>query len=139
MNNQDIGSLLKQIHDKMKVSADASLKEIGLTISQAMAMEFLHEKGGKATQKEIENHLKVSHPTVVGIVSRLEKNGFLTCYVDETDKRNKIICVTDKAEKNAEKMYKGRAEAESRLLQSLSAEEIEELRRLLQILYNNVK
>ena len=128
MNNQDIGSLLKQIHDKMKVSADASLKEIGLTISQAMAMEFLHEKGGK-----------VAHPTVVGIVSRLEKNGFITCYVDETDRRNKIICVTDKAEKNAEKMYNGRAEAESRLLQSLSAEEIEELRRLLQILYNNVK
>lgn len=139
MKQQDIGFLLKQINDKMKISADASLKEIGLTISQTMVLGFLDEKGGQATQKEIENHLKVAHPTVVGIVSRLEKNGFLSCHVDKEDRRNKIVCVTDKAVKSSKKMYQGREESERRLLQSLSDEEVQELRRLLLILHKNIE
>lgn len=81
--NKDIGMLLKQINDKLKIIADNSLKESGLTISQTRVMQIIHEKGGEVTQKEIEKHLQVSHPTVVGIVSRLEKNGYLSCRVDE--------------------------------------------------------
>lgn len=130
MKQQDIGYLLKLIDDKMKISSDESLKEIGMTISQVRVIEFLDEMGGQATQKEIENHLEVSHPTVVGIVSRLEKNGFLSCHVDKSDRRNKIVCITEKAAEKSEKMYKSRAESEKRLLKSLSAEETAELRLL---------
>ncbi|MDD6810278.1 MAG: MarR family transcriptional regulator [Lachnospiraceae bacterium] len=139
MKEQDIGFWLKQINDKLRMSADASLKKSGLTMSQTRIMEFLYEKGGQATQKEIENYLEVSHPTVVGMVSRLEKNGFLTCCVDKTDRRNKIVCTTDKAVESAEMMFQGRKETENRLLKSLGEEEIEELRRLLKILYKNIE
>lgn len=139
MKEQDIGFLLKQLDDRMKISADAALKESGMTISQTRVMEFVHEQGGQATQREIQQHLKVSHPTVVGIVSRLEKKEFVQCYTDEEDRRNKIVRMTDKAIKSTEIMYRGRIETEKRLLQSLSKKEVAELRRMLQILYKNME
>lgn len=137
--NKDIGMLLKQINDKLKITADNSLKESGLTISQTRVMQIIHEKGGEITQKEIEASLQVSHPTVVGIVSRLEKNGYLSCRVDECDRRNKIVSVTDKARQIAKIMYDGRENVEKRLLKGLSDKEVSELRRMLEILYNNMQ
>lgn len=137
--NKDIGMLLKQINDKLKITADNSLKESGLTISQTRVMQIIHEKGGEITQKEIEISLQVSHPTVVGIVSRLEKNGYLSCRVDECDRRNKIVSVTDKARQIEKMMYDGRRNVEKRLLKGLSEKEISELRRMLEILYDNMQ
>lgn len=137
--NRDIGMLLKQINDKLKITADNSLKESGLTISQTRVMQIIHEKGGEVTQKEIETSLQVSHPTVVGIVSRLEKNGYLSCRVDECDRRNKIVSVTDKARQIAKIMYDGRENVEKRLVKGLSEKEVSELRRMLEILYDNMQ
>ncbi|MGN0506162.1 MAG: MarR family winged helix-turn-helix transcriptional regulator [Lachnospiraceae bacterium] len=136
---QDIGVLLKQLNDKLKMSADESLKDVGLTVSQTGIMVFLQQKGGSATQKEIENYLGVSHPTVVGMVSRLEKNGFISCRVDDADRRNKIVCTTKKAEECAEKMFLGKQETEQRLLRSFSGTEVAELRRMLQKMYHNIE
>lgn len=137
--NKDIGMLLKQINDKLKIIADNSLKESGLTISQTRVMQIIHEKGGEVTQKEIEKHLQVSHPTVVGIVSRLEKNGYLSCRVDEEDRRNKIVSVTDKAKQIESMMHDGQGNVEKKLLKGLSKKEISELRRMLGILHDNLQ
>lgn len=139
MNNQDIGFLLKQLNDKMKQHAEADLKEIDMTISQTRVMRILHEKGGQATQKAIEDYLRVAHPTVVGIVSRLEKSGFVTCHADENDRRNKVVCVTEKARKCEQKMFASRAEHEKKLLKSFDDEEVSQLRRMLQRMYNNIE
>lgn len=71
--NQPIGYLLKQITDKLKMSADAFFKEKNLTFAQVRVLEYVMGKGGNTTQKFIEEYLDVSHPTVAGIVSRMEK------------------------------------------------------------------
>ena len=76
---QTVGYLMKQIIDKHKVSVDASFKSLNLTLSQARVLKYISDKGGRVAQKSIEDHLGVSHPTVVGIVSRMEKNGYLRC------------------------------------------------------------
>ena len=138
MEQNHVGHLLKQLSDKMQAYADASLKKYNVTFSQAQVLKFVHDQGGKATQKAIEDHLGVSHPTVVGLISRLEKNGFLHCYMDTADRRNKIVCMTQSAEKVDRNMRQERAVVERRLTESLSEEEVEELRRMLGILYANV-
>ncbi|MGN0711456.1 MAG: MarR family winged helix-turn-helix transcriptional regulator [Anaerovoracaceae bacterium] len=135
---QDIGALLKQINDRLKVLADSALQDSGLTLSQLRVMEFIHTEGGSVTQKEIEEHLRVSHPTVAGIVSRLEKNGFVECRRDEADKRNKIVSETQMAQETASEMYMERKNMEKNLLMSLSEEDVENLRRMLTVLSHNV-
>ena len=83
-----VGPLFKVINERMQASADADLKEQGLTFAQSQVIVYLIEHAGRALQKEIETSLKVSHPTVSGLVSRLEKNGFVRTWVAEDDRRS---------------------------------------------------
>ncbi len=138
MNEKDIGFLTKRLTDKIKASVDTLLKEQGLTFSQTMVIGFLSECGGRATQKDIENYLQVSHPTVVGIVSRLEKNGFVECFTDKKDRRNKIVLVTDKALNIADVIADGKSKMEKRLTKGLSEAELTEFRRMIDILIKNL-
>lgn len=138
MNEKDIGRLIKILSDKIKASVDVLLKEQGLTFSQTLVIEFLYERGGRATQKGIEEYLQVSHPTVVGIISRLEKNGFITCFMDEKDRRNKIVCATDKALNIVDVMRIEKGKMEKKLTKGISEAELAEFRRMIDILYKNI-
>lgn len=94
MEQFQIGCLLKMITDKIKMRADANLAQQGLTLTQSRVLGYLNHNGGQATQKEIEGFLQVSHPTVAGIIGRMEQNGFVYCWLDPADKRSKIVCQT---------------------------------------------
>lgn len=122
----------------MKVSADASFKEKDLTFAQARVLEYVISKGGNTTQKSIEDYLEVSHPTVVGIVSRMEKSGYLVCHVDKEDKRNKIVEVTERAVCVSQELETGKTAQEEKLLKGLTKEEIETLYRILCVIRKNV-
>lgn len=136
---QPIGYLLKQITDKIKISADASFKERHLTLAQARVLQYVISRGGNTTQKDIEDYLDVSHPTVVGIVSRMEKNGYLICHMDSEDRRNKIVEATEPAFFIAQELEEGRIAQEEKLLRGLTEKEVEELHRMLQVIRKNVE
>ena len=111
----DVGYLIKRINDKLAARADAELKQFDLTMSQCRVFLYLSSRGGQATQKEIETFLDVAHPTVVGLVSRMEQNVKLTVQAEALDKD----------------MQRNRLESEQMLLSPLSPEEREQLRKLL--------
>ncbi|MGN1073860.1 MAG: MarR family winged helix-turn-helix transcriptional regulator [Eubacteriales bacterium] len=138
MKEKDVGYLIKNINDKLKAHADADLKTFRLTLAQSRVLAFLNGQGGEATQKEIELFLEVSHPTVVGIVSRMEQNGYLACTVDARDRRNKVVHLTAKARALGEDMERNVAENEKKMLESLSDGEIAELKRMLTVIYQNL-
>ena len=139
MPQKDIGYLIKNINDKLKVKADADLKHSNLTLAQSRVLTFLARQDGQATQKEIEIFLEVSHPTIVGIISRMEQNGHLICWVDKKDKRNKIVALTEQAKALSDEMEQRISATERRLLASLSEEEIEKLNQMLLTIYNNLE
>lgn len=139
MPKKDIGYLIKNINDRLKVKADADLKHSNLTLAQSRVLAFLNSKGGQTTQKEIEIYLEVSHPTVVGIISRMEQNGHLKCWVDETDKRNKIVALTEQAKALGKEMEQRILANEKKLLTSLSEADIKKLKQMLLTIYNNLE
>ncbi|MGN1014163.1 MAG: MarR family winged helix-turn-helix transcriptional regulator [Butyricicoccus sp.] len=139
MTPKDVGYLIKNINDKLKVKADAELKRYNLTLTQSRVFAFLSSRGGKATQKEIEVFLEVSHPTVVGIVSRMEHNGHVVTWMDKADKRNKIVQLTDEARATGIDMEQNVLENEKKMLASLSEEDIEHLKRMLMVIYTNLE
>lgn len=126
----DVGYLIKSINDKLAARADAELKQFYLTMSQCRVFLYLSSRGGQATQKEIEIFLDVAHPTVVGLVSRMEQNGYVTCWPCE-DGRNKYVKLTPQAEAIDKDMQRNQLENEERLLAPLSPEDRERLRDLL--------
>ena len=130
MIKNDVGYLIKSINDKLKVRADAELKQYHLTMSQSRVLVYLRSRGGQATQKEFETFLDVAHPTVVGLVSRMEQNGYVTCWPCE-DGRNKYVKLTPQAEAIDRDMQENMHANEEMLLAPLSPEERERLRDLL--------
>ena len=130
MLKKDVGYLIKSINDKLKVRADAELKQYHLTMSQSRVLVYLRSRGGQATQKEIETFLDVAHPTVVGLVSRMEQNGYVTCWPCE-DGRNKYVKLTPQAEAIDKNMQENMHASEEMLLAPLSPEDRERLRDLL--------
>ncbi len=138
MSTQHIGYLMKDITDKIKVRADADLKNHNLTLTQSRVLTFLGSKQGQATQKEIEDFLEVSHPTIVGVVGRMEQKGFLVTWFDAADKRNKIVTLTDQAKKIVSDMNVMIDEQEQNMLKGLSSQQISELASILQRMYKNL-
>lgn len=137
MAKQDCGLMIKQISDRMSAAANASFRRHGLTSSQAIVLSYLSGRGGEATQKEIAAHMGVAHTTVLGLVSRLTQAGFLTWYPGKTDKRSRMICMTEQAWKLDAILARERQEQEARLTSSLDAHEREEFRHMLEKVCRN--
>lgn len=138
MDDKHVGYMLKSINDKLKANADADLKRHDLTMSQTRVLVFLNSKNGAATQKEIEDFLGVSHPTVVGLVARMEQNGFLTSSYNKGDSRSKTVSLTQRALSLSREMEETVNANEKNMLKSLSAEEIESLKRMLTVIRKNL-
>lgn len=138
MHENNIGFLLKQVTDKLQTRADAKMKSWQLTLSQSRVLGYLDQQGGQATQRDLEAALSVSHPTVVGLVSRLEQNGFVTCWQDQADRRNKMVALTDKAKIMGAELAADVSRQEAHMLRGLSSEEVAALRHALKTIYQNL-
>ena len=139
MQSEGIGYMIKTIHDRMKAIGDNDLRAHELTYSQAQVLRFLRRHGSKASQKEIEVFLDVSHPTVVGLVNRLADKEFVECTTDENDRRNKIVTLTPKAESLSRVMHNNRVRTEKAMLDGFSNEEAKLLAELLLRVYQNLE
>lgn len=137
MQKNDIMMLLTKINWNMKAVADAGLKRDNLTYSQINVLFFVRKSGGRVSQKEIEEYLKVSHPTVVGLVQRLENTGYIICERDENDKRNKLVSTTDQFEQLVKQLDAKRAANNERLLEGLSDQDLDKLTVYLTTIYEN--
>ena len=129
MEQFQIGCLLKMITDKIKMRADADLAQQGLTLTQSRVLGYLDRSGGQATQKEIEGFLQVSHPTVAGIINRMEQNGFVRCRLDPADSQ------TERAAAVAQDMHATIQTTEQQMLRSLTPEQIAALESALRTIY----
>ena len=133
-----IGYLLKNISDKMKANADANLKEHNLTLAQSRVLGFLSSRGNSAPLKDIEDFLEVTHPTVVGVVARMEQKGFIKTHLDETDKRNKIVELSGSAIQLGSEMGALVEAQEKKMLRGLTQQQVRNLSESLQVIYTNI-
>jgi DNA-binding MarR family transcriptional regulator len=64
-------------------------KEHGISIPQYLCLDYINSSENyRATTKDIGTHLNLNASTVSGIISRLEKKGYLAKLPNETDKRS---------------------------------------------------
>ena len=135
--NHHIGYLIKSINDKLKIKADEDLKSHNLTLSQSRIVLLLSKKHGGATQKDIEDELGVSHPTVVGLVSRMEQNGIVYTFFDNKS-RSKIVKLTEQAIPLSKDMEETISKNENEMLNGLSDSEIDQIEKSLKIILKNL-
>ena len=99
------------------------LEEMELTSAQGHIMGFLAHRKNPPCPKDIEEAFHLSHPTVSGLLSRLEKKGFVELRTDENDRRCKRIYVLPKGKECHETMHQIIESIENRLVSGFSPEE----------------
>lgn len=139
MKKNSIGGIIKYISDKVRQKADNNLKDHNVTLSQVRVLNFLWRENGSCSQKQIEDFLQVSHPTVVGLVSRMEQSGYIQTSVSPDDKRNKIVTVTDSGMALASELCRFMDDMDNRMLEGLSEEQQSQLADMLLTVAKNLE
>lgn len=102
-------------------------------------LEYLHDRKGEETSlRDIEAHLRVAHPTVVGLVKRLESKGFVAVAVGERDHRFRQVDITEKGVGLCEETMQISKEIESKLTKGLTKREVAQLETWLVKMYENI-
>lgn len=131
MDDFGLTRTLKNIDDKMEKVFNQDLSKCQLTKTQGFVLLLIENANGEISQKEIQCQLKCSHPTVVGIIKRLQQNGFVETRVDKRDRRNRLIRITQKALDTKEMIKQIIDHQNQMMIQYLTPQQIETLLFLL--------
>ncbi len=134
----NIGFLIHRISNRMRTNFDAQMKKYDLTYSQSQVLFHLKNNGGSMSQRQLQDMMKVSHPTMVGLVQRLEANDFVRTSLDDKDRRNKIVSLSQQAELFSNDVEASRKKNRKKMLKGFDEKEEEELYRLLERVYENI-
>ena len=88
--------------------------------------------------KDIERRFNLTHPTVSGLLQRLESKGFLSCEPDPDDRRYKRIVLTEKAAECQKEIWQHILTIEQTMTAGMQESEIDTLVRLLDLAAKNL-
>ena len=134
MEKMHTGLLLKQVYFLNQSRLNEMFAIYDLTASQTFTLIHLfhaQEEGRVINQRDIENEMDISNPTVTGILNRLETKGLIQRKTSKEDARIKHIQVTAKALELDKILRKEFAKNEEALVSCLSKAEADQLNGML--------
>lgn len=109
----------------------------GVTFRQAQVLGWLALEG-EMSQNELAAKMMIEPPTLVGILDRMERDGWISRIACPSDRRKKMIVVNRAAEKVWGKIVACAKRVRARAVQGLTSEEIETLKRLVRQVQANL-
>lgn len=100
-----------------------ALAQMELTAAQGHIMGYLARSPQPPCPKDIEEAFQLSHPTVSGLLARLEKKDFISLQPDPADRRCKRIHIRPKGQECNQRMRSIIESNESRMVQGFSDQE----------------
>lgn len=113
----------KQFHKNFHAYANKELEKLNISFEQLHVLCTLDAKGSM-NLKELARRIKVSSATLSVRINRLVEEDMLYKKVDEADKRNSIICLTDKGKRTAKEAFKLKDTFILNIFEGVSTEEI---------------
>ena len=95
--DHSIGYWIVLTANSVRRALNAELAQQGITMRQWEVLASL-ALGGELSQSELAERLGIEAPTLVGILDRMERDGWLERYACPQDRRRKRIRCTDKTE-----------------------------------------
>lgn len=98
---------------------------------------MLSEQDG-LTQKELADRIGVEGPTLIPMIDKMEKDGYLRREVDPYDRRNNKIKRTEKTESMWESMIDCALRVRERATKNIPTEKLENFCEVLNAIYGNL-
>ena len=134
-----LGHRVRILSQAIRQAIDRKLCDLDLTGQQSFIIRYLSERQGEVVYpKDIERRFNLTHPTVSGLLSRLEQKGFLELKTDPSDRRSRQIIISGKGLACHERMHAVITENESRIVQGFTQEEKTLFTQFLQRAIENV-
>lgn len=137
----EFGVAVKRIAAAFAHRANRSMEKHHLTVSQAEMIAYLHRmwrKGQPVIQRDIEEALNLSNPTVSGTLDRLEKKGMLVRVPNPENRRVNLVELSDTARALTKDVLGDLRDLQEKMLSCLDAQERETLDRLLSKILDNL-
>lgn len=132
------GHLIRVLSNCTGQAMTAALTSMDLTAAQGHIMGYITHRQTPPCPRDIEEAFQLSHPTVSGILSRLEQKGFIEIRPDEADRRCKRIYLLPKAMELDETMHQTILTTEAQLVQNFTEEERAQFASLLSRAIDNL-
>lgn len=116
----------------------SALETMDLTAAQGHIMGYLTHREQPPCPRDIEAEFHLSHPTVSGLLSRLEQKGFIELRTDPCDRRCKRIYVLPKGMECHDLMHNTILDNEKRMVRDFTPEEQAQFAALLQRAITNM-
>ena len=130
--------LMKMVSDRADTIFAQRVGKLRVTAPQCRLLMYLDSRGGEAvSQRELEHYLGVSHTTVKGLLQRLEEKGYVRTAFDSVDKRVKHAYLTEAFRRLQAETRQSLQDFEETLTAGFSVEETDQLRSMLERIYQN--
>ena len=114
------------------------MENLELTGAQGHIMAYLAHTKTPPCPRDLEAEFRLTHPTVSGLLSRLEQKGFIELRTDPEDRRVKRIYVLEKGRQCHEVMHQTLLENEQRMVAGFTPGEQEIFSDILQRAIRNM-
>ena len=125
------GHRLRILHWALDQSMTNALAGMELTAAQGRILAYLAHREDPPCSRDIEEAFQLTHPTVSGLLSRMEKKGFLQLRTDEADRRCRRIYILPKGLQCHTLMHTTILGNEEKLVEGFTPQEQEQFARLL--------
>ena len=121
--DRHFGHYVRILHWCTDQRMTGALAEVELTASQGPILGYIAHRKTAPCSRDIEEEFHLTHPTVSGLLSRLEKKDFIEFLPDETDRRCKRIYLRPKGREFIETIHRTIRETERQMVEGFTEEE----------------
>ena len=132
------GPLVRILHWCTDQAMTNALATRDLTASQGHILGYLSHRKEPPCSRDIEEAFHLSHPTVSGLLTRMEKKGFIEFRPDDSDRRIKRICLLPKGVECTAFMHQTIHSNEERMVRDFTPEERAQFLSLLERAISNM-
>lgn len=132
----EIMEVWRHIGHSMRGNFSGAWMELNLSIAQLKCLFYIDAEGS-SNQKSIAAVLGVTPPNVTGIIDRLVEQQLVTRHENESDRRMQVIALTPKSTTLLSELKERRVNHLGSMLEQLSMEDLQALRRGLKALYQS--
>lgn len=118
-----MGYFFKTLVLSLEGRMNRQLQELDLTSAQGHIIGYLAHTEHPPCARDLEQFFSLSHPTVSGLISRMEAKGFVAVTPDPDDKRVKRIRLLDKGMACSRRIEASVRDNEETIVQGFTQEE----------------
>lgn len=135
---ESIGYWVCMTSHELERALNAELAQHGITYRQWQVLGWLAMEES-LSQSELAERMRIEAPTLVGILDRMERDGWIQRQGCPEDRRKKLITVTPRVEPIWSKITTAARRVRARATQGLNPKELQTLKELLTTVRENLR